>query len=415
MHQLIQLRWIAVVGQIITIMVVTMGLGIELPLPHMLEVLACLIAFNIACHLRWHEYQEVSNGELFFSLLIDVAILTIQLYLSGGTGNPFIFLYLLQIIISAVILKPWSTWTIVGITSTCIVGLAFFSMPLDLEINQNSGFSSLYIQGTFVCFALNAAILVILITRIGGELRERDIQLAHIKQQAAEETHIIRMGLLASGAAHELGTPLATLSVILSDWKRMPIFQNQKVLQAEIKDMEIQLQRCKAIVTGVLLSAGEARGENSVKTTFKAFLDDLVNEWKETRPVIDFEYDNQIEADLIVVSDSTIKQVIFNLLDNALEATAHKIKLVAGKTQDAIMITLTDDGPGFKSEILEKFGHPYQSTKQKQGSGLGLFLVVNVVRKLGGSVAAHNQVQTRGAVVKITIPLSSIQLTDLLG
>ena len=104
MQQLIQLRWIAVVGQITTIAVVSLGLGIELPVRHMLEVLVCLIAFNIASHLRWHERPRVSNGELFLALLVDVAILTAQLYLSGGTTNPFIFLYLLQVILSAVLL-----------------------------------------------------------------------------------------------------------------------------------------------------------------------------------------------------------------------------------------------------------------------------------------------------------------------
>jgi len=107
MLQLIQLRWIAVFGQITTIIVVIFGFDIHLPLPHMLEVLACLIAFNIGSHLRWHERPFVTNRELFLALLVDVATLTAQLYLSGGASNPFAFLYLLQVILSAVLLETW--------------------------------------------------------------------------------------------------------------------------------------------------------------------------------------------------------------------------------------------------------------------------------------------------------------------
>jgi two-component system sensor histidine kinase RegB len=218
MLQLIQMRWIAVVGQITTIVVVTYVFHIELPVNYMLQVLACLIAFNIGSQLRWHEVRVVSNKELFLALLVDVAILTAQLYLSGGTRNPFAFLYLLQVILSAVLLEAWSTWTIVGITSVCLGGLALFSHPLALPPGDAEHFHSLYVQGILICFAINAILLAVFITRIGNNVRVGHEQLANLRQRAAEEDHIVRMGLLASGAAHELGTPLATLSVILGDW-----------------------------------------------------------------------------------------------------------------------------------------------------------------------------------------------------
>ena len=130
MQALIQLRWIAVIGQVTTIAMVAWAFGIKLPLVYMLEVLACLIAFNIASQLRWHEKWAVSNGELFLAMLVDVASLTAQLYLSGGTSNPFVYLYLLQVILGAVLLEAWSTWTIVAITSACLAGLAVWSKPV---------------------------------------------------------------------------------------------------------------------------------------------------------------------------------------------------------------------------------------------------------------------------------------------
>ncbi|WP_394779091.1 ATP-binding protein [Undibacterium sp.] len=411
MLQLIQLRWIAVVGQITTIAVVTLGLGIQLRLPHMLEVLACLIAFNIGSHLRWHERRVVANDELFFALLVDVAILTLQLYLSGGTTNPFAFLYLMHVILGAVLLEAWSTWTIVGITCACLAGLSLFSEPLVLPYDDGDGLSSLYVEGMIICFVLNAALLVIFITRIEGNHRAADAQLADLRQRAVEEEHIVRMGLLASGAAHELGTPLATLSVILGDWRRMPEFSRNADLLEEITEMQAQLQRCKSIVSGILLSAGEARGESSVKTSINVFLDDLARDWRASRPIGEFEYDNRIGQDVPVVFDTALKQMIYNVLDNALEASPSWLRLEVVREADSLILQVTDRGPGFVPAMLPHLGKPYQSSKGRPGGGLGLFFVVNVARKLGGTVTASNRSEG-GALVQLTLPLAAISLEE---
>ncbi|MCW5298947.1 sensor histidine kinase [Herbaspirillum lusitanum] len=413
MLQLIQLRWIAVFGQITTIIVVIFGFDIHLPLPHMLEVLACLIAFNIGSHLRWHERPFVTNRELFLALLVDVATLTAQLYLSGGASNPFAFLYLLQVILSAVLLEAWSTWTIVCITGLCFAGLSQFFMPLSLPPDHDEGLFSLYVEGMLISFLLIAALLAIFITRISSNRRAGDAQLAALRQRAAEEDHIVRMGLLASGAAHELGTPLATLAVILGDWKRMPEFSSNPVLIEEISEMQIQLQRCKTIVSGILLSAGEARGESSVKTTLNTFLGDIAEEFRTTRPIVAFDYRNLIEHDMPVAFDSALKQMICNVLDNALEASPRWLSFTAAREENQLKLTVDDTGPGFVPSMLDQIGKPYQSTKAKTGGGLGLFFVVNVARKLGGAVTAHNRSENghvAGATVCLTLPLSAISL-----
>lgn len=415
MLHLIQLRWIAVVGQITTIAIVSLALGIRLPLPQMLAVLSCLIAFNIGSQLRWHERQEVGNRELFLALLVDVAILTAQLHFSGGTSNPFAFLYLLQVIIGAVLLEAWTTWTIVAITSACLAGLALFSRPLTLLLGPEHHFATLYVQGMLICFILNAALLVVFITRINRNLRVRDHQLAILRQRTAEEGHIVRMGLLASGAAHELGTPLATLSVILGDWRRMPEFEHNPELREEIDEMQAQLQRCKAIVSGILLSAGNARGEFSVKTSIRAFLDELVEEWRVRRAVPALSYENRIQPDIPVAFDSTLKQTVLNVLDNALEASPHWVGFEAMREADILRFRVSDAGPGFDAAMLEHLGKPYQSTKGRPGGGLGLFLVVNVARTLGGTVTAHNRKEggkEGGAVVELTLPLTAIALDE---
>nr|WP_233556454.1 ATP-binding protein [Noviherbaspirillum sedimenti] len=411
MLQLIHLRWIAVIGQITTIAVVSAGMGIRLPLQQMLLVLACLVVFNFASQWWWNKGRAVTNLHLFFALLVDVASLTAQLYFSGGTTNPFASLYLLQVIISAVLLAAWSTWTIVAITTACLLSLADIAKPLRELLGPEQDVAELYVMGLVTCFVINAALLVVFITRISSNLRAGDAQLARMRQRAAEEEHIVRMGLLASGAAHELGTPLATLSVILGDWRRMPAFRDNSELQEEIVEMQAQLQRCKSIVSGILLSAGEARGESSVRTTIRTFLNDLVTEWRASRPVATFVYENHMPHDLPVVFDSTLKQTIVNMLDNALEASPKWLGLEARLKDDTLQLEVTDAGPGFAPAMLADFGKPYQSSKGRPGSGLGLFLAVNVARTLGGTISARNGADG-GAAVELHIPLSAIALEE---
>ncbi len=411
MRQLIQLRWIAVVGQVVTIAVVHFGFRFPLPLHDMSVVLLFLVAFNAFSMLRWRDPHEVTNSMLFVALLVDVSTLTAQLYLSGGTTNPFVFLYLLQVILGAVLLRAWAVWTIVVITAACFAGLTVLYRPLVLPPDNYGLLSGPYVLGMLLCFALNAALLVIFITRINRNLRARDARLAYLRERAAEEEHIVRMGLLASGAAHELGTPLSTLSVILGDWRRMPGFAADPERLQEIDEMQAQVTRCKGIVSGILLSAGEARGESPVETTVRTFLDDLVEEWRSTRPVVDLTYENRFGADLSIISDSALKQMICNVLDNALEASPRWVGFDVTHEVELLKMVVTDAGPGFAPEMLTQFGKPYQSTKGRPGAGLGLFLVANVARTLGGSVVARNRAEG-GAMVTLTLPLAAITLDE---
>lgn len=411
---LIQLRWFAVVGQIATIAVAKLMLDIHLPMPQMVEVLACLIGFNIASHLRWHEQREVGNHELLLALSVDVAALTLQLYLSGGTTNPFVFLYLLQIALCAMLLEAWSTWAMVVVCTLCVATLALLARPLDLPLDHDRGLASFYVLGLLLCFMLNAALLVVFMTRIQDNLRLRDARLANLRQQAAEQEHIIRMGLLASGAAHELGTPLSTLAVILGDWRRMPQFRQNPEMLEELTDMQGELARCKAIVTGILMSAGEARGEGAERSTLQAFLEQVVTQWRGTRELGQFEFELKLKTDLPLAADTTLRQMICNVLDNAQEASPGWVRVNAHSDDDWLTLQVSDQGPGFAAALLPQIGKPYQSTKGRQGGGLGMFLVVNVARTLGGTVRAENRPEG-GAVVTLRLPLRAITLDDNSG
>lgn len=404
---LIQLRWLAVSGQVITILLADIVLGISLPLLPLGTVILLLVALNLVSHLRHRSRSEVTHTELFIELMLDVSALTVQLYLTGGASNPFISLYLLQVALGAVLLQAWSTWALVILTSCCFIWLTTSYRPLVLQDGSHTLFA-LHIQGMFVCFVITAVLIVFFMARITRNLRARDAYLADLHRQGIEEDHIVRMGLLASGAAHELGTPLATLSVIMNDWRRMPKFAEDSELLEEVTEMQAQLDRCKAIVSGILMSSGEARGEGTVRTTVNSFFDEAVTEWQQHLGPARLDYQNLFGADEAMVSDLALKQVIFNVFDNALEASPAWIGVTLRREgAEHLSLTVVDKGPGFDPAILEEVGKPYRSSKNRPGSGLGLFLVVNVVRKLGGSLTARNGADG-GARVVIVLPLEAL-------
>ncbi|MFG1417324.1 ATP-binding protein [Xanthobacter sp. V0B-10] len=407
---LIALRWVAVAGQVFAIAVVHLWLGITLPVAQMGFVILLLMGLNLASIRRCASARPVSDTELCAELLADVAALTIQLYLSGGATNPFISLYLLQVILGAVLLSPLATWVIVGVSSACFVGLMRFYQPLDMPgFRHHLPATDLHTQGMFLCFLLASALVVLFVTRINGNLRRRDARLAELRQHAVEEEHVVRMGLLASGAAHELGTPLSTLAVILSDWRRMPRFRDDAELAEELDEMQAALARCKTIVSHILIAAGETRGERARRSTLSAFLDELVGRWRDSRRPPALDYRNAVSARVEIASDSVIEQALFNVFDNALEAARARVDVEATLQGEELVVRVTDDGPGFTEAALAHFGTPYQSSKAGPGRGLGLFLAVNVLRKLGGAIAASNRPEG-GARVELRLPVRALAM-----
>lgn len=404
---LVQLRWIACIGQVLTILIVEASLDIALPLMPMLYVVGFLVVLNLLSMIRLRRQDPVNQAVLMVALLLDVGALTMQLYLAGGATNPFIFLYLLQVILGAVLLEIGATLALVAVTSGCFIWLTTHYQPLVLPPDLGDALFSLHLRGMFASFLLTALLIVVFVTRIQRNLKDRDARIAELRQRAAEEDHIVRLGLLASGAAHELGTPLSTLSVILGDWRRMPLFARDADIAGEIADMQTEIERCKAIVSGILKSSGDVRGEGTLRTTLLAFLSETFDEWRASRGPGALEQQLDIAPDAPIISDIALKQVLFNVLDNALEVSPAWVGVAAEQRSDALVITVRDKGPGFDPAMLAELGTPYRSSKNRPGSGLGLFLVVNVMRKLGGTVSAANAA-AGGAEIVLSLPLEAL-------
>lgn len=402
MRLLVLLRWIGIAGQLATIAVVRHFVGIDLPAGLLLVAPAMLALVNVATLLLLRHGHAVAEVELYLALVLDVLALAWQLHLTGGATNPFVSLFLLQLVVGAMLLRPvWS-----GMLAVSVL-LCFFWLLVDfrpLPIPTGGDYFRLYMEGFVVSFLLVAVLLPMFVTRISHNFHEHDRALADARQRAVEEDHIVRMGLLASGAAHELGTPLSSLAVILGDWQRMPPAPDSE-FAADVADMAAAVQRCKTIVSKILLSAGEARGEAPRITTLSQFLRLCIAEWR-TRFGVEIVYRDELDSDLTIVSDTVLRQAFGNVIENAAEVS-DPVEVTARIADAMLVIVVKDRGPGFTEEMLAEFGRPYRSTKNRPGSGLGLFLVSNMLRKFGGTIAARNR-SGGGAAVTMRLPLAAI-------
>ena len=322
MRQLVQLRWIAVAGQTLTILLVHFGLRVPLPVVEMLGVVLALAFANLLGTIALPRHR-VYDGEIMVALLLDMAALTLQLYFSGGATNPFISLYLLQVVLGAILLPAAAAAVLGTATALSYALLSVSYVPLSFPAGLIADSGDLFAAGRWLSFVMVAALLVLFITRISRNLRARDAHVADLRQHAAQEEGIVRMGLFASGAAHELGTPLGTLSVILADWRRMPAVAGDPELSAEVEEMRGEVQRCKAIVSDILHSAGQPRGEAMESQAAGPFLDAVAEAWQVAYPQVPLDYAAGGAEGAVIAVDAALRQAVWNLLDKPSSEANH--------------------------------------------------------------------------------------------
>jgi two-component system sensor histidine kinase RegB len=405
MRQLVQLRWIAVAGQLLAILVADYALGVRLPIGAMLVVVGALALVNLLFTFTLSRLWIV-NGELLMALLLDMAALTALLYLSGGATNPFISLYLLQVVLGAILLAPWMVWLLIAVSCASYAFLSIAHLPLRMPPPAWRLSADLRIIGEWVSFAMVAILLVLFITRISRNLRAREAYATELAQRAAEEDGIVRMGLFASGAAHQLGTPLSSLAVLVADWQRDERLMADPQLKEELADARAEIQRCKEIVSDILDSAGQSRGEAMGSTLVEEMLEELASSWQPLHPAVGLQLTTENLGDARVAAEPALRQAIWNLLENAAEASASAINLGVEIAADQLRLAVADNGSGFRPDQLDGAGALHRSSKGP-GRGVGLFLASNVARRLGGALGVTNR-PDGGALVSLMLPLASI-------
>ncbi len=364
-------------------------LEIILPISKMMLVVLCLVFVSVISFFSYKKKNNISDKRLFFELLFDVMAFSAQIYLSGGISNPFIFLFLLQVIIATILLKRIYAVAIFIITVLCYLWLSKNYQEL-LAFNHHSHeFFNLHLYGMLFSYVIAGILLLIFITKIIKNLQQKESQIIAQEQ-------IIRMGLLASGAAHRLGSPLTTIAVLLNDLK----YENSKEnFNSSTKTIEGALLECKKIISNINSFYGKARAEEARKINAKEAFEQLIKKWQDSKMAQNLIYNFLGDDKKEIIIDDILMQSLFDVLDNAFEASSDFIKVDVEVKNNMYSISVQDKGAGFSKEILENLGKPNLTTKNS--SGIGLFLAISGIARIGGKIEVKNL--EIGALVKIIV------------
>jgi two-component system sensor histidine kinase RegB len=407
LRQLLILRAIAIFAQIATIIFVDSFLEISLPKNLMFLVIFLLALFSIKSFYNLQK-NNVSDKNLFIELLFDVVAFALQIYLSGGISNPFISLFLLQVIIGAILLKPLFSWLIALITFIFYLLLSKFFYVINFDLIANSAMQnhhhshhdnfSLHLRGMLVSYIILAILLIIFIGKIIKNIRDGEQKIHDLEQQFLKEKQMVEIALFATSSAHNLGSPLSTISVIISDWKKIHYDKN---LQDDIKIIDAQLQKCKNILSEILNYSGKSRLESFESQSLKNCCENLVKNWQKNYEIKELQYDFLCTIEQPFFFDNILVQAIYNVFNNALEAYKNIIKITFSNDKNNLIIKIIDDGDGFDEKVFKNLGKPNLSTKKS--SGFGLYLTIKTLEKINGNLIVKN-IKNHGAQVEILIP-----------
>jgi two-component system sensor histidine kinase RegB len=403
LRRLALMRWYAVGGQLVAIGAARPLLDIELPLAPMLAIAALLAAYNLLTLARLRRAEPVPDTELFAQICVDVTALTLLLFFSGGASNPFVSLYLPPITIAAAVLPLRYAWAIAGLSVAAYSLLVFINVPLRLPDAERA--TRLHLAGMWLIFVASTALIAWFVARMTAAIRSRDLELAAAREEALRNERVIALGSLAAGAAHELGTPLATMAVIAGELARDPAASPE--VKEDLALLREQIDHCKGIITGLAERAGQTRAEGGRAVELDRWLEEIVARWKKLRPHAESRVSlrGAMPAPLIV-GEAALEQAMLNLFNNAADASSAGVEIEAGWDAGALHVEVRDRGPGIDEKVLLNAGRAFITTRP-EGTGIGLFLAHAAVERLGGRILLANR-KDGGAVTRIELPLDRL-------
>lgn len=371
--------------------------------------LAALLLVNGTLHWLVRTRPTVHERTLFANVVLEVVALTAILYFVGGSMSPLVSLYLLPLTMAANLLARRHTWALALLTALCYSALFFIDVPVDPahEGHVHDGdvpsrqFSE-HLLGMWVIFVVSAALVAHFVSSLAQAVRERDRQLARAREDALRNEQVVALGTLGAGAAHELGTPLATMSVLAEDMARRHGHRGE--LADDVALLQGEIERCKGILTTLAQAAGAARGQGGGAEPADAFLTRTLDRWRLLRPAVAAELAWAGAPAPAVMADQTLEQALLNLLNNAADASPEGFAVAGSADAGLVVIDILDRGPGLTEEARSRAGELLFSTKAPDGGmGIGLFLANATIERFGGTVGLFNRAGG-GCCTRVTLP-----------
>jgi len=381
------------------------------PLFHILPDLNTLLAicavwamFGIATWLSTLRpgSRAVRRHELLSHLATDIILLTVFLAFCGGTANPLTALYLMPVAVAAALLSPLLAFATASAAVAAYALLWKVAVPITVE--DMDAAMQMHLTGMWLTFVLSALLLVGVVARMSTALRARDQHLAAAREHSLRTERIGALGGLAAGAAHSLGTPLNTLTLLADEIAADAQADSQ--LAADAEELRIQITRCREIVDGLLTETGLSRS-GLEPIPLGLWLKGVIQNFQRLRG--DCAPTLQIDTGLdqrMICPDTALRQTLVDLLNNAADACPADVVLHVETDDDAqVAFRVADKGPGFSAPALHHVGREPWSDKEN-GMGLGLYLASTAAERMGGSIGFRNR--QPGAEVLLRIPIGAL-------
>lgn len=392
------IRGVALIGQVLALTYFTWAQPIGLPVTAIAFVLSVYASLTAAIWVRSRRAVPIGDTEFFIHLLADIAFFSILLFFSGGASNPFVSYLLIPISIAAITLSRGYSIAIAVIALLCYSLLLKYYVAIAALApghHQATG-NSLHILGMWANFAISAAIIIYFISRMAATLKQQEQEIAMRRDAQLRDEQLLAVGTLAAGTAHELGTPLNTMKLIVDE---MLLDTGN---QADVVLLNQQIEQCKTTLKQLLTTAEESQSTKLEARPVQDYFDNVLARWQLMRPLLQTRIQFTDSPAVNAVFHPTIAQSILNLLNNAADAS-ERVDIDLGWNTEMATISIRDFGAGLDTDKMEMLGQPFVTDKA-DGLGLGLFLSQATLTRFGGTVSLQNAPEG-GTLTQISLPL----------
>jgi two-component system, sensor histidine kinase RegB len=414
---ILRLRWLAVLGQLAAIFIVLQGLEFDLPVIPCLTIIGLSALLNLALQIAFNPMQRLEPAYAAALLALNIIELAALLFLTGGLQNPFSFLFLAPVLISATALPVRLIIALGGLAVACASVLVFFYMPLPWDAEEPLVLPPIYLLGVWLSIVVAIGVTSLYAFQVTEEARKLADALAATELVLAREQHLTQLDGLAAAAAHELGTPLSTIVLISRELEKA--LQDNLHVAGDIKTLREQAQRCRDILAKItqLSSSGAPFDRMKLST----LIEEIVAPNRDFGVAIKVRIAVAVTKEPVGWRNPAILYGIGNILENAVDFAREAVEVNAWWNNETVEIVISDDGPGFAPDILKRIGEPYLSRRRgaeevpsehsgghsggHSGLGLGVFIARTLLERTGAKVSFANRTfPDHGAVVSLVWP-----------
>jgi two-component system sensor histidine kinase RegB len=411
---LVRLRWLAIFGQLAIVGLALFALRVSLPLTLVCGLIGVTALSNLLL-TWWLRASEPSARALCGVLVLDVLTLTGLLLSAGGASNPFSVFYLVHVALAALLLAPRPAWLVASLTSLAFGSL--FVLPSHTidphAMHMHHGASTMHLQGMWLAYSLAAGFVVHFVSRVASALQAREHELFELQRSAVRHEKLASLSTLAAGAAHELGTPLATIALVAKELEHgLAAGKDAEALTPDARLIRQEVERCREILQQMAARAGEGAGEMLAKVSVHGVEQGLSEALGPGASQLAFEHVGELGE--FVAPQRLLVQVLANLVRNAIDAQAETgnreaVRLVTRVESERAAFEIFDHGAGIPAHSSERVGEPFFTTKAPgRGLGLGVFLARAFAEKMGGELKLEAR-PGGGTVARLILPRNVLE------